>query len=55
MKNDKYDVNDIDKFLTEDPDVFIDPKKKHEEGLKKQLIDYLTQHAINSPIGNKFI
>ena len=31
MKNDKYDVNDIAKFLTEDPDVFIDPKKKHED------------------------
>ena len=31
MKNDKYDVNDIAKFLTEDPDVFADPIKKHED------------------------
>ena len=31
MKNDKYDVNDIAKFLTEDPNVFADPTK-HEEG-----------------------
>jgi len=31
MKNDKYDVNDIAKFLTEDPNVFADPTKKHED------------------------
>ena len=31
MKNDKYDVNDIAKFLTEDPDVFADLTKKPEE------------------------
>jgi len=28
MKNDKYDVNDIAKFLTEDPDVFKDPTEE---------------------------
>lgn len=32
MKNDKYDVNDIAKFLTEDPNVFADPNKnEHDE------------------------
>lgn len=36
MKNDKYDVNDIAKFLTEDPNIFADPTKKHEEGIEAQ-------------------
>ena len=32
MKNDKYDVNDIAKFLTEDPDVFAESEEnEHEE------------------------
>ena len=30
MKNDKFDVNDIAKFLTEDPDVFKDPTEEVE-------------------------
>ncbi len=31
MKNDKYDVNDIAKFITEDPNVFADPKKDEDD------------------------
>lgn len=31
MKNDKYDVNDIAKFLTEDPDIFADEKKNEHD------------------------
>jgi len=37
MNNDKYDVNDIAKFLTEDPDIFADPTKKHNEVDKEAM------------------
>ena len=47
MKNDKYDVNDIAKFLTEDPDVFAASEESPAVKKNWKALEGIPQHEIN--------